>query len=72
MVLQGGSSGGGSNSNAGPGEGKDVVELTEANFKKKVFNSEQVPIAFHFRSSNEKSLMLNIEHEHYPKLLISL
>jgi len=32
----GSSGGGGSNSNAGPGEGKDVVELTDANFKKKV------------------------------------
>eukprot|EP00088_Acartia_fossae_P014674 TRINITY_DN1788_c0_g1_i10.p1 TRINITY_DN1788_c0_g1~~TRINITY_DN1788_c0_g1_i10.p1 ORF type:complete len:435 (-),score=163.69 TRINITY_DN1788_c0_g1_i10:843-2147(-) len=35
----GGSSGG--NANAGPGEGKDVVELTDGNFKKKVFNSDQ-------------------------------
>jgi len=32
----GGGSSGGSNSNSGPGEGKDVVELTEANFRKKV------------------------------------
>jgi len=40
---KGGSSGGGgssSNNNAGPGEGKDVVELTESNFRKKVLNSE--------------------------------
>ncbi|XP_023336650.1 protein disulfide-isomerase A6 homolog [Eurytemora carolleeae] len=42
--LGGKSSGGGGgskNANAGPGEGKDVVELTEANFKKKVFNSDK-------------------------------
>lgn len=37
----GGGSSGGSHSNAGPGEGKDVVELTEANFRKKVLNSEK-------------------------------
>jgi len=36
----GGGGGGGSNNNAGPGEGKDVVELTESNFRKKVLNSE--------------------------------
>jgi len=36
----GGGSSGGSNSNAGTGEGKDVVELTESNFRKKVINSE--------------------------------
>ena len=43
--LGGKSSGGGgssSNANAGPGEGKDVVELTESNFKKKVFDSDKV------------------------------
>jgi len=42
--LGGKSSGGGgssSNANAGPGEGKDVVELTESNFKKKVFDSDK-------------------------------
>jgi len=42
--LGGKSSGGGggssSNANAGPGEGKDVVELTDGNFKKKVLESE--------------------------------
>jgi len=37
----GGGSGGGSNSGAGTGEGKDVIELTEANFRKKVFNSDK-------------------------------
>jgi len=42
-----GSSGGGgggssSNAGAGTGEGKDVVELTDANFKKKVFNSDSM------------------------------
>lgn len=37
----GGGSSGGSNSNAGPGEGKDVIELTESNFRKKVLNSEK-------------------------------
>lgn len=37
----GGGSSGGGHSNAGPGEGKDVVELTEANFRKKVLNSEK-------------------------------
>jgi len=39
-----GSSGGGSsgsNANAGTGEGKDVVELTEGNFRKKVLNSDK-------------------------------
>jgi len=36
-----GGSGGGSNSNAGTGEGKDVVTLSDANFKKKVFNSDK-------------------------------
>merc|ERR1712142_604048 len=36
----GGGSGGSGNANAGTGEGKDVVELTESNFRKKVFNSE--------------------------------
>ena len=44
--LSGKSSGGGgssgSNTNAGPGEGKDVVELTDANFRKKVLNSDKV------------------------------
>jgi len=43
--LSGKSSGGGgssgSNTNAGPGEGKDVVELTDANFRKKVLNSDK-------------------------------
>jgi hypothetical protein len=46
-TCEGGSSGGGSggsHSNAGPGEGKDVVELTEANFRKKVINSEKVSL----------------------------
>jgi len=42
--LGGKSSGGGggssSNANAGPGEGKDVIELTDGNFKKKVLDSE--------------------------------
>jgi len=37
----GGGSSGGSNSNAGPGEGKDVVELTDGNFRKKVLNSDK-------------------------------
>jgi len=37
----GGGGGGGSNTNAGPGEGKDVVVLTESNFKKKLMNSEK-------------------------------
>jgi len=37
----GGGSSGGSNSNAGTGEGKDVVTLSDANFKKKVFNSDK-------------------------------
>ena len=32
----GGGGGGGSNANSGPGEGKDVIELTESNWKKKV------------------------------------
>jgi len=36
----GGGSSGGNNANAGPGEGKDVVELTDANFKKKVLDSD--------------------------------
>lgn len=43
--LGGKSSGGGggssNNANAGPGEGKDVVELTESNFKKRVFDSDK-------------------------------
>ena len=43
----GGSSGG--NKNAGPGEGKDVVELTDANFKKKVLNSEKVMIKYLYK-----------------------
>jgi hypothetical protein len=47
--CEGGSSsgggGGGSHSNAGPGEGKDVVELTEANFRKKVINSDKVSLS---------------------------
>jgi len=42
----GGSGGGGggksSNAGSGPGEGKDVVELTEANFKKLVLNSDDM------------------------------
>jgi len=42
--MSAGGSSGGSNSHAGPGEGKDVVELTEANFRKKVLNSEKVRI----------------------------
>ena len=49
----GGGGGSSSNSNSGPGEGKDVVELTEANFKKKVLNSEKVggcKILLHFFS----------------------
>ena len=33
--------GGGSKSNAEPGGGKDVIELTEANWQKKVLNSEK-------------------------------
>jgi len=42
-----GSSGGGgggrsSNAGSGPGEGKDVVELTDANFKKLVLNSDDM------------------------------
>jgi len=37
----GGGSSGGSNANAGPGEGKDVIELTEANFRKKVLSSDK-------------------------------
>ena len=47
LLFEGGSSsgGGGSHSNAGPGEGKDVVELTEANFRKKVINSEKVSLS---------------------------
>ena len=48
LLCEGGSSsggGGGSHSNAGPGEGKDVVELTEANFRKKVINSEKVSLS---------------------------
>ena len=43
--LGGKSSGGGggsNNANAGPGEGKHVVELTETNFKKKVLDSDKV------------------------------
>ena len=32
---------GGSKSNAEPGGGKDVIELTEANWQKKVMNSEK-------------------------------
>jgi hypothetical protein len=48
LYCEGGSSsgggGGGSHSNAGPGEGKDVVELTEANFRKKVINSDKVSL----------------------------
>jgi len=42
--LGGKSSGGGggsNNANAGPGEGKHVVELTETNFKKKVLDSDK-------------------------------
>ena len=38
-AQMGGKSGGGgssSNANSGPGEGKDVIELTESNWKKKV------------------------------------
>jgi len=40
----GGGGGGGRSSNAGsgPGEGKDVVELTDANFKKLVLNSDDM------------------------------
>lgn len=37
----GGGGGGGSKSNAEPGGGKDVIELTEANWQKKVMNSEK-------------------------------
>jgi len=37
----GGGGGGGSNANSGPGEGKDVIELTESNWKKKVGNTEK-------------------------------
>ena len=36
----GGGGGGGGKSNSEPGGGKDVIELTEANWQKKVMNSE--------------------------------
>ena len=53
-VYAGGSSGGGSHSNAGPGEGKDVVELTESNFRKKVLNSEKVSWKVFFKHNFTK------------------
>ena len=37
----GGGGGGGSKSNSEPGGGKDVIELTEGNWKKKVLNNEK-------------------------------
>ena len=37
----GGGGGGGGKSNSEPGGGKDVIELTEANWQKKVMNSEK-------------------------------
>ena len=37
----GGGGGGGGKSNSEPGGGKDVIELTEANWRKKVGNNEK-------------------------------